>query len=146
MLCLLAACSGDGKKKEQQEPAPAETLYQKAAQAMEEEDYKNATKYFEEVEVTREALEQKIDVVIGSLQANVSVVSLIFGCRKNNLLAEKADLKGKLKLINPLLEATFGVTIVGVGQRGARNNYRLIQQTLFTRDAETGRYMVASAS
>lgn len=50
MLVLLAACSGDGKKKDQQEPAPAETLYKKAAQAMEEEDYKNATKFFEEVE------------------------------------------------------------------------------------------------
>jgi outer membrane protein assembly factor BamD len=50
MVALLAACSGDGKKKEQQEPQPADTLYQKAAKAMEEEDYKNATKFFEEVE------------------------------------------------------------------------------------------------
>lgn len=103
-------------------------------------------RHFEEVEVTREVLEQKIDVVIGSLQANVNVVSLIFGCRKNNILAEKADLGGKLKLINPLLEATFGVKIAGVGRKGVRNNYRLVEQTLFTRDQETGRYMVASTS
>lgn len=48
-LCILAACSTKDKK-EQQEPAPAETLYQKAAQAMEKEDYKEATKFFDEVE------------------------------------------------------------------------------------------------
>lgn len=48
-LCLLAACSSKDKK-EQQEPAPADTLYKKAADAMEAENYREATKYFEEVE------------------------------------------------------------------------------------------------
>ena len=48
-LCLLTACASKDKNK-QEEPEPAETLYQKAAKAMEEEDYKNATKYFDEVE------------------------------------------------------------------------------------------------
>ncbi|MCB1680731.1 MAG: outer membrane protein assembly factor BamD [Rhodospirillales bacterium] len=50
MLGVLTACSSDGGKKDQQEPQPAETLYQKAAKAMQEEDYKNATTFFEEVE------------------------------------------------------------------------------------------------
>lgn len=53
VLCVLAlsACSSDGKKLEKlPEAAQAEELYQKAATAMEEENYVEATKFFEEVE------------------------------------------------------------------------------------------------
>lgn len=50
VICALTACSGSGKKDVSVETASVETLYEQATTAMEEEDYKYATKYFEEVE------------------------------------------------------------------------------------------------
>lgn len=50
LLLALAACSGNDKKKDTIESASVETLYTRASKAMEEENYVEATKYFEEVE------------------------------------------------------------------------------------------------
>lgn len=50
ILLALTACSSTGKKDGTIESAPVESLYEKASTAMEEEDYVEATKYFEEVE------------------------------------------------------------------------------------------------
>lgn len=50
MVLTLTACSSTGKKDGTIESAPVETLYEKASTSMEEENYVEATKYFEEVE------------------------------------------------------------------------------------------------
>ena len=50
-LGLLSACSGTKHKQEKTtETASVETLYEKASTAMDNENYEEATKYFEEVE------------------------------------------------------------------------------------------------
>lgn len=51
-LCLLlvSACSGSKKEEPQVETASVETLYERATGAMNEENYVEATKYFQEVE------------------------------------------------------------------------------------------------
>ena len=50
-FCVLAACSAIMPEEEAlPETAPVEDLYEKASSAMEEENYIEATKYFEEVE------------------------------------------------------------------------------------------------
>jgi outer membrane protein assembly factor BamD len=48
-LLTLAACSGDGDKETVAEES-ADVLYNKAAAALDEKNYREATKYFEEVE------------------------------------------------------------------------------------------------
>ncbi len=50
ILCALAACSGSEKPDMQVEQASVEELYEKASNAMDSENYVDATKYFEEVE------------------------------------------------------------------------------------------------
>lgn len=50
MVLMLAACSGGDKPKPEIESQPVEALYDRASKAMEEENYVEATKYFEEVE------------------------------------------------------------------------------------------------
>ena len=50
VLTVFSACSSDKKPEVEIETASVETLYQKASSAMDEENYKDATKYFEEVE------------------------------------------------------------------------------------------------
>ena len=50
ILCVVTACSSSGKKEVPVEAASVETLYERASEAMDNEDYVNATKYFEEVE------------------------------------------------------------------------------------------------
>ncbi len=50
LVLTLGACSGNDKNKDQVEAAPVETLYSKADEAMKAENYREATKYFEEVE------------------------------------------------------------------------------------------------
>src|SRR5690606_29921260 len=47
---LLAACSGDGDKKIDPEGASADDLYNRAVAALDDKDYVEATRYFEEVE------------------------------------------------------------------------------------------------
>lgn len=49
-ILLLAACSTHGDKDKEGASEPLESLYKKATQAMDEEDYANATKYYQEVE------------------------------------------------------------------------------------------------
>lgn len=49
MLLVLTACSSS-KEEKPVESAPVETLYERANKAMEDENYVEATKYFEEVE------------------------------------------------------------------------------------------------
>src|SRR5262245_46506149 len=48
-LLALAACSGDGDEEAVAEES-ADVLYNKAAAALDTKDYREATKYFEEVE------------------------------------------------------------------------------------------------
>lgn len=51
LLCALTACSSTGDKEEAPvETASVEDLYERASTAMDEENYVEATKYFEEVE------------------------------------------------------------------------------------------------
>ncbi len=50
VLTALAACSSDGKKKDQPEIQPADILYKKAAKAMKDEDYATAAGLFDELE------------------------------------------------------------------------------------------------
>lgn len=50
MVLMLAACSGTDKAKPEIESQPVEALYDRASKAMEDENYVEATKYFEEVE------------------------------------------------------------------------------------------------
>ncbi len=50
VIFALSACSGGDKPKPNVETASVETLYERASKAMENEDYFEATKYFEEVE------------------------------------------------------------------------------------------------
>lgn len=47
---LLAACSGDGEKNIDTESASADDLYNRAVKALDDKDYAEATRYFEEVE------------------------------------------------------------------------------------------------
>jgi outer membrane protein assembly factor BamD len=47
---VLVSCSSNDKNKDEIEAQPVETLYNKADEAMKAENYKEATKYFEEVE------------------------------------------------------------------------------------------------
>lgn len=49
-LALLVACSTDGTPTGEEEQVPVDVLYGQATEAMEEERYKSATKFFEEVE------------------------------------------------------------------------------------------------
>lgn len=50
VLASLSACAGGKDKQPETETAPAEELYEKANAAMKDENYKDATKFFEEVE------------------------------------------------------------------------------------------------
>ena len=50
VVCALSACSGSDKPETSVDAASVETLYEKASNAMDNENYVEATKYFEEVE------------------------------------------------------------------------------------------------
>ncbi len=50
VIFTVSACSGNDKTKPEVETASVEALYEKASNAMEAEDYIDATKYFEEIE------------------------------------------------------------------------------------------------
>ena len=50
MVFAVSACSGNKTLEPEAETASVETLYEKASKAMDDEDYIEATKYFEEVE------------------------------------------------------------------------------------------------
>ncbi|MGN7437956.1 MAG: outer membrane protein assembly factor BamD [Alcanivorax sp.] len=88
-LLVLAGCSSSGKQEPPVETAEAETLYERASNAMKDERYVEATKYFEEVErqhpyskwSTRAQLmaayssylDQRYDEAIGSLNRYIQL-------------------------------------------------------------------------
>ncbi len=50
LMCLLVSCASKDKAQPEAETASVESLYERASKAMENEDYVEATQYFEEVE------------------------------------------------------------------------------------------------
>jgi hypothetical protein len=103
--------------------------------------YCGANRHFG-VGVTRVSLEKNVDRAIADIRKYADMVSLVFGIRKNRLMQGRAELKTKLKLVNSILESAFGVGIVALENKGARNTFQLSQPKLFQWDEDLERYTV----
>eukprot|EP01127_Copromyxa_protea_P014073 TRINITY_DN386_c1_g1_i1.p2 TRINITY_DN386_c1_g1~~TRINITY_DN386_c1_g1_i1.p2 ORF type:complete len:290 (-),score=21.85 TRINITY_DN386_c1_g1_i1:2032-2901(-) len=105
--------------------------------------YTREFKTFHKRFVARVSLEHTIDAAVKILQDHADVVSLAFGMRRDRLMQARVDLKSQLQLINSVLNATFGVKLVG-SQRvnGVPMMFALNEPKDFTWNGTDGRYIV----
>jgi hypothetical protein len=90
-------------------------------------------------------LEEKINQVVADLQAHVETVSLMFGIRRDKLMAVRKDLKAKLELVNTVINGIYRVKNVGIREKGtASNMFKLSEPKLFHWKETAGQYVVAT--
>lgn len=97
---------------------------------------------FQERFVSRAVLEAQLDSAITQLRAHTDTVSLMFGVRRDAIRAEKADLKQKLGLVNSVIKGAYGLSIVGVKEKGPSSMFKLSPPKMFRWVPEDGRYEV----
>eukprot|EP01127_Copromyxa_protea_P014078 TRINITY_DN386_c1_g1_i7.p1 TRINITY_DN386_c1_g1~~TRINITY_DN386_c1_g1_i7.p1 ORF type:complete len:270 (-),score=19.32 TRINITY_DN386_c1_g1_i7:1962-2771(-) len=105
--------------------------------------YTREFKTFHKRFVARVSLEHTIDAAVKILQDHADVVSLAFGMRRDRIRQARVDFKSQLQLINSVLNATFGVKLVGSQKvDSVPTMFALNEPKDFTWNGTDGRYIV----
>jgi hypothetical protein len=110
-----------------------------------QQEYCREMRKFQLRYLARVTLEDNIDSVIDDMRAHVGVISLVFGLRKDRILAPRKDLKAKMELVNSILRNAYGVSINGIKETAvAPTTFKLTPPKLFQWDEGTSQYVVKS--